>query len=205
MDLFTRFNRKNIDDRQIDTLIGISKGLIADGKVNQAEAEFLMNWLAQSRQASDNPIILNLLEKVSSMLEDGILDADESSELLSILRKVTGEPSEFGEIAKTSSLPIDYPIPPITFDNMSFLFTGTCVFGTRKQCQEATEALGGQNAKGVTKSLNYLILGTYVTDSWVHENYGRKIEKAMNYRAKGNSLVIATEEHWAKEGNLSVS
>jgi len=91
MDLFTRFNRKNIDDRQIDTLIGISKGLIADGKVNQAEAEFLMNWLAQSRQASDNPIILNLLEKVSSMLEDGILDADESSELLSILRKVTGE------------------------------------------------------------------------------------------------------------------
>ncbi len=116
MDLFTRFNRKNIDDRQIDTLIGISKGLIADGKVNQAEAEFLMNWLAQSRQASDNPIILNLLEKVSSMLEDGILDADESSELLSILRKVTGEPSEFGEIAKTSSLPIDYPIPPITVD-----------------------------------------------------------------------------------------
>ena len=42
MDLFTRFNRKNIDDRQIDTLIGISKALIADGKVNQAEAEFLM-------------------------------------------------------------------------------------------------------------------------------------------------------------------
>jgi len=30
MDLFTRFNRKNIDDRQIDTLIGISKVPIAD-------------------------------------------------------------------------------------------------------------------------------------------------------------------------------
>jgi len=30
MDLFTRFNRKNIDDRQIDTLIVISKVPIAD-------------------------------------------------------------------------------------------------------------------------------------------------------------------------------
>lgn len=39
MDLFTKFNRKNIDDRQIDTLIGISKGLVADGKVNQSEAD----------------------------------------------------------------------------------------------------------------------------------------------------------------------
>jgi len=78
MDVFTRFNRKNIQDRQIDTLIGMSKGVSADGKVNQAEAEFLMSWLIQSRQASDNPIIINLLQKVSAMLEDGVLDKEES-------------------------------------------------------------------------------------------------------------------------------
>ncbi|WIG54912.1 MAG: hypothetical protein OJF61_000698 [Rhodanobacteraceae bacterium] len=63
MDIFTRFNRKSIDDRQIDTLIGISKGIIADGKVDQSEAEFLMSWLVQSRQASDNPVIANLLAR----------------------------------------------------------------------------------------------------------------------------------------------
>jgi hypothetical protein len=51
MELFTKFNRKNIDDRQIDTLIGIGKGLIADGKIDQVEAEFLLTWLVQSRQA----------------------------------------------------------------------------------------------------------------------------------------------------------
>jgi hypothetical protein len=49
MELFTKFNRKNIDDRQIDTLIGIGKGLIADGKIDQVEAEFLLTWLVQSR------------------------------------------------------------------------------------------------------------------------------------------------------------
>lgn len=202
MDIFTRFNRKSIDDRKIDTLIGLSKGLIADGKVDQSEAEFLMNWLAQSGQVCDHPIILNLLEKVGLMLDDGILDNEESMELLNILQKITGEPSELGELTKPTSLPIDHPISPITFHNNTFLFTGTCAFGARKQCQNATETLGGINASGVTKSLNYLVIGSYVTDSWAHESFGRKIEKAMRYRDEGVPLVIVTEEHWVNEGNL---
>jgi hypothetical protein len=54
----------------------------------------------------------------------------------------------------------------------------------------------------VTKNLDYLVLGTYVTDSWIHENFGRKIEKAMGYRDSGLDLVIVTEEHWANEVGL---
>jgi len=202
MDIFTKFNRKNIQDRQIDTLIGLSKGLIADGVVDQAGAEFLMSWLVQSRQASDNPIIMNLLDKVSSILEDGILDTEESVELVNILRAISGESSELGELAKTTSLPIDNPLPSVIFNDSSFLFTGTFAFGTRKQCKDAIESLGGLNTKNVTKSLDYLVLGTYVTDSWIHENFGRKIEKAVEYRDAGVPIVIISEEHWVSEGNL---
>ncbi|WP_273427211.1 BRCT domain-containing protein [Marinobacter sp.] len=202
MDIFIKFNRKNIQDRQIDTLIGLSKGVSADGNVNQAEAEFLMSWLIQNRQSTDNPIIINLLEKVSAMLEDGVLDREESAELLGILQKISGENSEIGELAKTSSLPINDPLPELEFNGSSFLFTGTCAFGTRKQCHEATESRGGIIAKGVNKSLNYLVLGTYVTDSWVHETFGRKIEKAIEYREKGLPVVILTEEHWLFSGGL---
>lgn len=177
--------------------------VLADGTVNQAEAEFLMSWLVQNRQSSDNPIIINLLQKVSAMLEDGVLDKDESEELLGILRKISGDSAEIGELAKTSSLPINEPLPEIGFEGASFLFTGTCAFGTRKQCHEATEALGGAIAKSVNKNLNYLVLGTYVTDSWAHETYGRKIEKAVEYRDNGVPIVILTEEHWAQSGNLT--
>ncbi|MEX0730114.1 MAG: BRCT domain-containing protein [Aquisalimonadaceae bacterium] len=203
MDLFTRLNRKCIDDRQIDTLIGIGKGLIADGKVDQGEAEFLMSWLVQARSASDNPIILNLLQRVSAMLEDGFLDPDESAELLSLLRKVAGEPSEVGELAKSAALPIYDPLPPIEFPGRYFVFTGTCAFGTRRECHDATEGLGGRIATGVTKSVNYVVLGTYVTDSWIHETYGRKIEKAMKYRDEGVPLAIITEEHWVNWGRFA--
>jgi len=202
VDIFTKFNRKNIQDRQVDTLIGLSKGVSADGNVNQAEAEFLMSWLVQSRQSTDNPIIINLLERVSAMLEDGVLDRDESVELLEILQRISGDNSEIGELAKTSSLPINDPLPEIEFDGSSFLFTGTCAFGTRKHCHEATESLGGTIAKGVNKSLDYLVLGTYVTDSWVHETFGRKIEKAIEYRENGLPVVILTEEHWLNSGGF---
>jgi len=202
MEVFTRFNKKNIQDRQVDTLIGLSKGLVADGTVNQSEAEFLMTWLIQNQHHSENPIIDNLLQKVALMLEDGILDSDESEELKNILQAISGESSEIGELAKTTSLPINAPLPKINFDGASFLFTGTCAFGTRKDCQAAIEELGGVNAKGVTKTLNYLVLGTYVTDSWVHETFGRKIEKAIEYRENGLPLIIITEEHWANEAGI---
>lgn len=202
MDIFTRFNRKGIDDRTIDTLIGLSKGIAADGQVNDAEARALLAWLVQSREATDNPVVVNLLDRIGTMLQDNALQPDEAAELLSLLQKIAGEPSEVGELAKSTSLPVDEPPPVITFPNKSFVFTGTCVYGTRKQCQEATASRGGVVAAGVTKAVSYLVLGTYVTDSWAHETYGRKIEKAMLYRDEGVPISIVTEEQWADAGHL---
>lgn len=202
MDIFVRFNRKAIDDRHIDTLIGLSKGLLADGRIDPSEAQALHQWLTQARASSRHPVILNLLSRVDEMLADGMLDQDESSELLATLRQVAGEPSEFGEVAKSASLPLCRPKPELAFSGRTFLFTGTCAFGTRAQCQDATERLGGINAKSVTKTLNYLVLGSYVTDSWAHETFGRKIEKAMEYRSNGMPLAIVSEEHWASAGNF---
>ena len=166
--------------------------MTADGKINQQEAECLLNWLVQCQSCSDNPMIENLLERVDEMLSDNILDQDEASELFQLLNAISGEKSELGEVAKTSSLPVDKPMPNIQFDGMSFLFTGTCAYGPRKKCQEVVDGLGGVNAKSVTKDLDYLVLGTYVTDSWIHESFGRKIEKAMKYRDEGLPIIIIT-------------
>lgn len=203
-ELFRRFNRKDVDDRTVDTLIGLSMGLVADGKVVQSEAECLMAWLVQAKQRTDVPIVANLFDKVSSMFEDGVVDRDECEELFGILRKVTGDPSEIGELTKTTNLPVESPEPEVIFQGKSFLFTGTFAFGVRKKCQGATLALGGHVAKSVNKSLNYLVLGTYVTDTWAHENYGRKIEKAIQYQQSGVPIQIVTEERWADCGGICV-
>lgn len=204
MDIFTKFNRKSIDDRKIDTLIGLAKGITADGIVNQKEADFLWNWLIQSRQASDHPVIQDLLYNVEAMLSDGLLDKAEAGELIGVLHHISGEPSELGELMKTATLPIDDPAPVVIFKERTFLFTGTCAFGTRQQCKDATEALGGVNVVSVTRRLDYLVVGAYVTESWYHETFGRKIEKAMDYRSKGHPVAIVTENNWADCGGFRV-
>lgn len=202
MEMYTRFNRKRIDDRDIDTLIGVSKGLAADGAVNIAEANFLVSWLVQCKSRSDNPLVENLLEKIEIMLADGVIDSDESTELVSTLNQLSGEPSEVGEIAKASTLPLCDPPPSFTLNGKSFLYTGTFAYGPRRLCKEATETQNGVNAKSLTKSLDYLVIGTYVTDSWKHESFGNKIKKAVEYRDKGANISIISEERWADMGNF---
>lgn len=202
MDLFAKFNREGIEDRQIDTLIGLSKGIISDGIVNQSEAEFLLTWLIQNYQASKNPLLLNLLNKVEEMLADNFLDEQESMELLNILKSLSGEESSRGELAKPSSLPFCSPKPEVKFKDKNFLFTGTFVYGIRKNCQKLVLELEGQVSKSVTKNLDYLVIGSYVTDSWIHETFGRKIEKAVKYREEGVPLKIISEDLWIKSAGI---
>ena len=201
MDIFTKFNRKNVQDRQVDTLIGLCKGICADQIVNKVEADFLQSWLVQNAHTA-NPVILNLLDRLDRVLDDGVLSKEEASELLSVLLSISGEKSALGELGKTATLPVCSPPPDMTFANKHFLFTGTCAFGTRGECHKVIESMGGINLKNVNQKLDYLILGTYVTDSWAHESYGRKIEKAIEYRDKGMPISIVTEKYWLEQAGL---
>ena len=80
-----------------------------------------------------------------------------------------------------------------------FIFTGTGVFGTRKMMQDATSRAGGTVERSITMRTNFVVLGTYVTPAWVHQSFGRKIQKAMDYRdRKGTGVQIVHEEDWAR-------
>ena len=187
-----QYARSRINNRQMDTFIGIAKGVISDGVVTQEEAEALLTWLANNR-FTDNILLDDAIERIADMLSDGVLDEDESAELFQALAAFAGDPGVTGELLKTASIPLDDPEPEVTIDGRLFLFTGTCAYGTRKECEAFIEDRGGIISKGVTRKLDYLVVGTYVTKSWMHESYGRKIEKAMNYRTRHGRPHIVSE------------
>lgn len=191
------FNRASMDDRQMNELLGLAHGIIADGKVDQSEAEYLHKWLVANQDASQNPIISNLLTRVQDMLSDGTLDDDESKELLEVLRKFTGGDFELGELLKSTTLPLTEPPPEIQFNDRNFCFTGTFAFGTRKECEAAIIKKGGRAGRLTTKT-DYLVIGVYATDSWAHSSYGRKIEKAVQMREDGRRISIVGEAHWVE-------
>jgi len=189
------FGRARLDDRQINELIGLAHGLIADGTVNQAEAEYLQKWLVANLDISANPISGNLLTRVNQMLADKVLDAEESRELFETLMKFSGGDFELGEVLKSTSLPLDEPPPPMDCARRNFCFTGTFAFGSRGECEKAVVDRGGK-AGSLTMKTDYLVIGIYATGSWKHSCYGNKIERAFELRGQGAPVAIVGEQHW---------
>ena len=142
-----------------------------------------------------NPILLSLSQQISSILDDGVIDSEEIQELTGALQAFTGGDSEVtpGELLKTTQLPLTLPKPVVAFEGKCFLFTGTFAYGTRKQCTAAIENLGGTASTTVSKKVDYLVLGTYITPSWKHETFGNKITDALSLM-----LPIISEEHWTQ-------
>ena len=191
-------NTKPMADRQIDQLIGLAQGILADGIVSQAEAEMLQSWLRVNHR-TDNPYVSRLLDQVERVLADGVLDEDDGRELHDTLMSWTGGGGTDGEESTTASLPLDPEPRKVRIAGSVFVFTGTGIFGTRKMMQDATLRAGGAVERSITMRTNFVVLGTYVTPAWAHQSFGRKIEKAMEYRdQKGTGVQIVHEDDWAQ-------
>ena len=192
-----RFSTSRLDDRQTSELIGIARGVLADGKLCDVEIEFLYKWLVANEQVSLNPVVSVLYKRVSEILSNGIVNEDERQELFDTLTQLTGNDFVVGEILKATTLPLDDPAPDVTFLNKHFCFTGTFVFGSRRECEAAVESKGGSSG-GLAHKTDFLVIGEYATDSWQQSSFGRKIERAIDLKGEGFPVAIISEPHWRK-------
>lgn len=189
---------QRIEDRGISELIGIARGLVADGVVNELEADFLIQWLKENEHLTCWPFdVLN--KRVRAMLEDGVIDAEERQDLLELLRDlIGGKPAAGKAVNFASALPLTQPAPDIVFADKTFCFTGTFAFGQRKDCQAAVARLGGTPQDKVTTRLDYLVIGSLGNEDWMHSTFGRKIQQALDFNAKGRGIAIVSEDAWAQ-------
>ncbi|RWX78471.1 NAD-dependent DNA ligase [Neorhizobium lilium] len=195
--ILVKFGDDRISSRQIDELIGLARGLVADGVINKQEVEFLQKWLVANGAVSNQPVISTLYKRVTEILADGVVDQTEMSELLDTLSRFADRDFELGETLKSTSLPLCKPAPDLRFQGQTYCFTGTFNFGQRKHC-EAAMIERGAGVGGLTKKTNTLVIGVYATDSWKHSAFGAKILQACEMRDKGHPIAIVSEEHWAR-------
>lgn len=185
--------------RDVDELIGLCKGMVADGSVCEAEAHFLLGWLERNRDARDVWPASVLFPRISSMLSDRRLQDDEEKELLDLLISVSGgNPAQLSASSLSTSMPLTRPEPPIEFSGRKFCLTGKFLLGTRKQCEQVVSGRGGLIEHAVTGSLDYLVVGLIGSRDWVHSTFGRKIEKAVELRNSGAVVAIVAEDHFSK-------
>lgn len=191
------YNR--IAERNVDELIGLCKGILADGHIHQSEAEFLLRWLETNSNARSQWPANVIYPRLQEMLSDGKLDDAEQRELLQILMNMGARPKALDDAPSAAShLPVDDPAPQIQFEGSLFVCTGTFLSGTRAQVQSEIQLRGGKTGSAPTKNTHYLVIGEIGSRDWIHSTHGRKIEKAVELKASGCPILIVSEEHWIK-------
>ncbi len=193
-----RFNAKSRADRDISEMLGLVKGILVDGEVNEKKTFALRRWIKAHPDVTGKWPGDALNAMLKRILADGIVTNEECEDLMELLSgMVGGEAGIIGGGNAATSLPLDIPAPKIIFPCQVFVFTGKFAFGPRSACEELTQDAGGICEENVTRRTRYLVIGTFGSRDWIHTPYGRKIEKAIEYRAEGQSIYIICEDHWA--------
>jgi NAD-dependent DNA ligase len=185
-------------ERDVAEVLGITKGLLADGKIVEEEARYLNHWVAVHPDAITRWPIEVLAPRLRQIFADGMIDEAERADLADLLTSIAG--GKAGVIAgedATTALPLDVPPPAIVWAGSVFVFTGKFAFGTRTACEMKVEERGGICEDNITQRTRYLVLGTFGSRDWVQTSFGRKIEAAVKLKDRGFPLAIVNEEHWA--------
>ena len=204
-----RFYQARVADRGIDEFIGLCRGILADGMVSIEEARFLFAWLEDNADAASCWPASEIHGHLRKVLRRKTLDADAQEHLLDLLMAITGGglpsrqavgghevPGRGKIVSMATSLPLSDPPPDVVFEGRTFCFTGTFVYGRRKNCELAVVERDGFVSPRPTVATNYLVIGSIGTESWIHSTHGRKIEKAVTLRDR-HGLEIISEEHWS--------
>ena len=201
-----RINAAVRQTRDISELIGVCKGVLADGVVNFSEAAFMLQWLEMHKECLAIWPASELYTTLDTLLEDGRLSNDEERQLLSTLIGITGVQVDLStndtepQYAQTSSeLPLHEPTDGLIFQDRNFCLTGTFEYGTRAQCEKLVAERGGLTQKAPTQKTHYLVIGNIGSRDWAHSSFGRKIQKAAEMRRDGQQIYIITEQLFTEQ------
>jgi NAD-dependent DNA ligase len=188
---------QRLDSRELDKLLGICEFALMDGHIDSEEGRAVLDWMNQNKRAATVWPANIIYSRLNDIFADGNMNSEEERDLLSLIMSII-RPSP-GEPQAATSLPLCQPSPSVSFQDKTFCFTGVFSYGKRSDCVSAIQARGGISLDGITKKLNYLVIGDIGSEAWKHSSFGNKIIKAVEYRDSGLPLNIISEEHWIRQ------
>jgi len=192
-----QFNAGYRLERDIAEMLGLAKGVLADGVVNEQEAILIHQWLLAHPDACSVWPGNVLTDRLERIFADRTVTDDEREDLRQLLTQlVGGDAGIVGVQNAATALPFDAPAPEVVFSRGVFVLTGQFATGPRSTCQKLTCTAGGTCEERVTQRTSYLVVGTFGSRDWIQTSHGRKIEKAVEYRSDGRQIAIIGEEHW---------
>ncbi len=186
-------------ERGVWELLGICKGMIADGVVNAREAAYLKSWVDANPETAGIWPANVLHRRMNRIFEDGMVDATEQEELAELLRQLTGEKPSVAEAEqKATRIEFDHPEPSIDFHGQQFCLAGRFAHGTRAFCEKGIVARGGQCQAKPDDETDYLVVGSLALDPGDKDAPFAFIQQVMDAkRTRGVETAIVSEETWS--------
>jgi hypothetical protein len=192
-------NRAGRVERDLSEMLGLAKGMLADGVVNAEETHYLRAWGVNHPDALERWPVNLIFRRLEHYLGDGEIDEAERLELHGLLAALVGGTASLvlGYEGATT-LPLDTPPPLICWgpDDV-YVFTGRFAYGTRAHCEREATQRGSTCEPNVTRRTAFLVIGTFGSRDWQTSSFGSKIQKAVKLRAGGFAIRIVGEDHWA--------
>ena len=180
----------------IQRLNGILHGLLADGVLTDDEIRKLSAWATENEHLKGCYPFDEIDSLLTAILADGKIEENERLHLKTFLEDfiVVGGASQ--KNIGTRHLAVSgvcAMCPEITFENRSFCLTGESRKATRAEIAKKIGSIGGKVIGNIREDLDYLVVCAAGNNCWAFSCYGRKVEKAVNYRKKGARIIIAHE------------
>lgn len=184
-------------DTEINQFMGFLKGISADGVINRTEFDKLKQYVVNAPQGILKSFPFDVIyERINQILEDQVVDEEELKDLNCLISDVVGTHfTEDGDAIGGATSLFNAPLVN-NLNGKNICFTGKFISGSRKQIEAMAVELGAIPQNSVTRTTDYVIVGTLVSRDWIHETSGRKIEKALSLQKQGINICITSEKIW---------
>lgn len=191
--------------KNMNRFLGLIEGVIADGRVNEGEAQYLFSWLSENCDIADSWPASVIYKRMVAMLKDGKFDDEELKELYEVVKStISTSPDKDSVMPTATELPCTEPVPNIVFKGKTFCLTGKFATGSRNACEKMVTERGGVAVSGVSKKLDYLVIGFFVSPDWKFASYGTKIQDVVKNIDTGSKTAIINEHTWSEAVNKSM-
>ena len=183
-------------DRLISEILGMFRMSLHDGVISEGEAKAMHDWITANPDTTFVYPVKQLKARLDRAFANGHLDPEEQEDLRRFAERFQPAVESRHPLPAATKLPLDDPLPALTFPSQQFVFTGTFLSGTRKWCEEQVRSRGGACKPRIVQSMNVLVIGELASHHWTQSTHGRKIEEVMRLKTSGFPIAVVDEGHF---------
>lgn len=187
--------------KAVEHLLGLCRGVMADGEINDREIAVLATWMANNQNLLvEHPVGRVLVARVARVLDDGVVTDDERSDLQSALEQILGggvlDDAGAGGLSSTAGQSSNDG--PVLFEGRRFVVTGKFLYGPRRIVEEEIQRRGGELLTAVSPRTHVVVVGTMGSRDWTNTSFGTKLEKVYALQEAGHPIRIVAEPTWVE-------